>query len=144
MFAYFLSPKGRFRRRDYWFGMTVVSMILALGLGADFVLRGVQLVLFEGPSGGPGEFNLVPAPLFFGVAGVLILWPSLAMGIKRWHDRDRSGWWVLLSFIPIVNIYAYISMFLLSGTPGINRFGLDPRDEEHGLYGDKHHAAGAN
>jgi uncharacterized membrane protein YhaH (DUF805 family) len=134
MLNYFLSPKGRFRRRDYWFGMIVMMIILAIGLSADFVFRGVEII----PTGGPGDFIFQPAPLLLGVAGLLILWPSIAMGIKRWHDRDKSGWFVLLGMIPIVNLYAYISLFLLPGTRNLNRFGPDPREEERYLYASEH------
>lgn len=138
MLSYFLSPKGRFRRRDYWFGMIVVMIILAIGLSADFVFRGVEMI----PTGTPGEFDLQPAPLMLGFTGLLILWPSIAMGIKRWHDRDKSGWFVLLGMIPIVNLYAYFSLFFLSGTRGLNRFGPDPREEERYLNASDHDTRG--
>ncbi len=140
MFTYFLSPKGRFRRRDYWFGILVVMIILALGLSADFVFRDVEMI----PTGTPGEYTLEPAPLFLGLAGVLILWPCLAMGIKRWHDRDKSGWFVLLGMIPIVNLYAYFSLLFLPGTRGLNRFGPDPREEERYLRTSEHSASSHN
>lgn len=138
MLNYFLSPKGRFRRRDYWFGMVVMMIILAIGLSADFVFRGVEMI----PTDTPGQYDLHPAPLVLGFAGLLILWPSIAMGIKRWHDRDKSGWFVLLGMIPIVNLYAYLSLFFLAGTRGLNRFGPDPREEERYLYASDHDTRG--
>jgi uncharacterized membrane protein YhaH (DUF805 family) len=129
MFSYFFSPKGRFRRRDYWFGTIIATVLLGMGFGADYVFRGVMVV----PGETPGAFAFQPEPLFLGGAGLVIAWPLLAMGIKRWHDRDKSGWWMLLAFIPIVNLYAYVSLFLLPGTRHLNRFGPDPREEERFL-----------
>lgn len=129
MLTYFLSPQGRFRRRDAWFGFAVVTIILLTGLCCDILFGGVNLIAVEGPVG----FTLAPAPTFLAVAGLLVLWPCIAMSMKRWHDRDRSGWWALLWFVPVLNLYALISMFLLPGMRGLNRFGPDPREEERYL-----------
>ncbi len=130
MFQFFLSPKGRFRRRDYWFGMAVMLLVLGLGLGADYVLRGVEFV----PTDTPGDYTMVPGPFYLGIAGLLVLWPSIAMGIKRWHDRDRAWWWVLLGVIPIVNLYAYFCLLFLGGSPHINQFGENPREDDRSLH----------
>jgi uncharacterized membrane protein YhaH (DUF805 family) len=55
---------------------------------------------------------------------LILLWPSLAIAIKRFHDRDKSGWWVLLGLIPIIGpIWLLIELGFLPGTPGPNRFG---------------------
>jgi uncharacterized membrane protein YhaH (DUF805 family) len=59
---------------------------------------------------------------------VLLFWVGLAVHIKRWHDRDKSGWWVLTGFIPVVGpIWSLIECGILDGTPGPNRFGLSPK-----------------
>jgi uncharacterized membrane protein YhaH (DUF805 family) len=52
--------------------------------------------------------------------------PSLAMGVRRLHDTDRSGWWWLLSFIPLIGIIVLIVFWCFEGTRGPNRFGPDP------------------
>ncbi|MBA56842.1 MAG: DUF805 domain-containing protein [Pseudomonadales bacterium] len=53
------------------------------------------------------------------------IWMSLAVQVKRWHDRDKSGWWVLISFIPLIGpIWAFVENGCLAGTSGENRFGL--------------------
>jgi len=59
---------------------------------------------------------------------LLVLWPAIAVSVKRWHDRDKSGWWVLLSLVPLIGwLWALIENGLLRGTPGANRFG-PPQD----------------
>jgi len=55
------------------------------------------------------------------------VWISLAMQVKRWHDRGKSGWMVLINFIPIVGlIWALVELGFLKGTAGSNQYGEDP------------------
>jgi uncharacterized membrane protein YhaH (DUF805 family) len=60
-----------------------------------------------------------------GTISSLSLVPQLAIGIKRCHDRNRSGWFVLIAFIPLVQLWYFVEMGFLSGTRGDNRFGPD-------------------
>jgi uncharacterized membrane protein YhaH (DUF805 family) len=56
-----------------------------------------------------------------------IIWPSLAISTKRWHDRDKSGWWNLINLIPLIGTtWSFVECGFLSGTNGPNRFGEDP------------------
>lgn len=83
-------------------------------------------------------------PLFWLGLALVMLWglfvfiPSLAVTVRRLHDRDMSGWWyggpLLASFVPLVGVLAlpvflfvFVMMFL-PGTPGPNRYGPDPKD----------------
>ena len=64
--------------------------------------------------------------------GLNILWslamllPSLAVAVRRLHDRDMTGWWVLLALVPFVGMIALLIILALRGTEGANRFGPDP------------------
>lgn len=59
------------------------------------------------------------------VGRVLILWPALALTVKRWHDRDKSGFWVLIGLIPYLGaVWAFIENGLLPGTRGPNQYGV--------------------
>ena len=66
-----------------------------------------------------------------------LLWSSLAVQTKRWHDRNKSGWWNLIGFVPIVGpIWAFIELGFLQGTYGANRYDLRPAacpSYKHGL-----------
>jgi uncharacterized membrane protein YhaH (DUF805 family) len=53
--------------------------------------------------------------------------PSLAVTVRRLHDTDRSGWWILLNLIPIVGALIVLIFTCLDGTPGDNRFGPNPK-----------------
>lgn len=85
-----------------------------------------------------GAVMLVPAIFVFGIyseaadnyidlCAIFLLWPSLAIQAKRWHDRDKSAWWILINFIPLIgSIWSLVENGLLEGTPGVNRFGSNP------------------
>ncbi len=56
-----------------------------------------------------------------------LVYPGINLGIKRFHDRDKSGWWVLIILVPIIGpIWYFIEAGCLRGTVGPNRFGPDP------------------
>jgi uncharacterized membrane protein YhaH (DUF805 family) len=60
-----------------------------------------------------------------------LLWPSMAIMVKRWHDRDKRGWWALVVFVPVIGwIWALIENGLLRGTAGANRFGAEPLEDQ--------------
>ncbi len=126
---------GRSRRMEYWMfallNVIVMSLIAMLMVAGGFTMSALA-------SGAPPE---APGILFWLGAGLLgiyvlaIIVPSIAVTIRRLHDRDMSGWWylgfILLSMIPMVGFIASIAMlviFFLPGTPGPNRFGTDPKD----------------
>lgn len=59
---------------------------------------------------------------------LLYLWPMLALQSKRWHDRDKSAWWLLITVIPFIgNLWVLIELCGQKGTEGENRFGPDPK-----------------
>lgn len=59
-----------------------------------------------------------------GIFSLLAIIPAVLVYIKRWHDRDKSGWWMLIMLLPIIDaIWALIELGFLPGTPGPNRFG---------------------
>jgi uncharacterized membrane protein YhaH (DUF805 family) len=71
----------------------------------------------------PIEFQQRLFLLYVGI----FLWPSIAVQAKRWHDINRSAWWILIGIIPYVGqLYALFMNGFVEGTPGENRFGPDP------------------
>ncbi len=61
------------------------------------------------------------------VIAVMILFvPSFTVGIRRLHDTNRSGWWLLLNFLPYVGSFVLFAFSCLNGSPGPNRFGERP------------------
>ena len=60
---------------------------------------------------------------------VAVIVPYLAVIFRRLHDTDRSGWWILIAFIPLVGIIVLLVFLILKGNEGDNRFGPDPKAE---------------
>jgi uncharacterized membrane protein YhaH (DUF805 family) len=56
----------------------------------------------------------------------LLAWPCIAVSAKRWHDRGKSGWWVLILFVPVLGfLWTLMENGFLRGTLGTNRYGDD-------------------
>lgn len=123
---------GRSRRMEYWMFTLFSIIVMALCLGLMFA-GGLNLTEID--NGTTPEFGIlfwIGAVLFsIFVLGSII--PSIAVTIRRFHDRDMSGWWylgfVVLGMIPIVSTISGIAnlvIMALPGTQGANRFGDDP------------------
>jgi uncharacterized membrane protein YhaH (DUF805 family) len=107
---------GRSRRKEYWFfvlGVFIVAILLSIIEGA---------VGLSGMIG--GAYGPLTA-LFF----LAIIVPGIAVQVRRFHDQDKSGWWVLIGLIPLLGGIIVLVFMLLEGTKGPNRFGPDPKDE---------------
>ncbi len=66
------------------------------------------------------------------IYGLAVLIPSLAVGVRRMHDQDKSGWFILLGLIPFVGPLILLVFFCLEGTNGPNQYGPDPKAGEPG------------
>ena len=99
--------QGRARRQEYW--MFVLFQILAVIVAAV-----IDSVLFRGKM------------ILYTLTALGLLVPAIAVGIRRLHDTDRSGWWLLGSLVPLLNIVVLVFL-CLDGTRGPNRFGADPK-----------------
>jgi uncharacterized membrane protein YhaH (DUF805 family) len=60
------------------------------------------------------------------VYALLMLYPTLAVNVKRCHDRGRSGWFILVGLVPILGLWYLVEICFLPGTRGANAFGADP------------------
>lgn len=104
---------GRARRKEYWFFL-LFNLLIMFGLAFIDVASG-----FYNEELGAG--------LLSGLYVLAVLLPSLGVSIRRLHDTDRSGWWLLLGLVPLVGSIVLIIFFALDGTPGKNRFGDSPK-----------------
>jgi uncharacterized membrane protein YhaH (DUF805 family) len=107
---------GRSRRKEYWM-FFLLCMVVGLVLG--FVEGMLGLTGMIGPYG--------PLSALFLLA---IIVPSIAVGIRRLHDTDRSGWWILIAFVPLVGGIVLLVFYVLEGTRGPNEYGPDPKGED--------------
>ena len=100
---------GRSRRKEYW------SFFLLM-LAANIVVSIVGGILGDVISG------LLSIVLF-----LAFFIPGIAVGIRRLHDTGRSGWWLLISLVPIVGAIVLIVFLVTEGTKGPNEYGPDPK-----------------
>jgi uncharacterized membrane protein YhaH (DUF805 family) len=128
----FTSFDGRIPRKTFWLAflvMLIVSWILQLIV---FSIFGVNMMAVD-PNMTPEQQGMaamesMTAMLIpLGIVLLLTLWPTLAMYTKRWHDRNKSGWWSLILFIPLIGgIWMLVELGFLRGTEGANTYGPDP------------------
>ncbi len=110
----YFSFDGRIGRKSFWLGMlgliavNIVMQGLAIGLATVSETLGMVL----------GLVALLVA--------VVTLIGAIAVQIKRWHDVDKPGWWLLIGFVPVIGLYALVMNGFVKGTEGSNQYGEDP------------------
>ncbi len=67
-----------------------------------------------------------------GIYSLLIILPNIALSVRRLHDTNRSGWWILLVLIPIIGFLVLLYFCVKNGTSGQNDFGYDPKEWQYG------------
>ena len=115
---------GRSRRKEYWmFVLLIVIVAIVFGMftGGFAAMMDPTGVAADGAMGA-GSIIMI---LFY----LAILIPAIAVQVRRFHDQDKSGWFVLLGFIPFVGGIIVLVFMCLEGTKGENRFGPDPKME---------------
>src|SRR5690606_12582491 len=99
---------GRSRRKEYW--MFLLGVIIAV----------IVISIVEGVLGLTGMVGGVYGPLtVLFMLGIII--PSIAVQVRRFHDQDKSGWFVLLGLIPLIGGLIVLVFMFLEGTKGPNR-----------------------
>jgi uncharacterized membrane protein YhaH (DUF805 family) len=68
----------------------------------------------------------IPAVLL-GIYSLAVFIPNLAVAVRRMHDQDKSGWWILIGFVPFIGGIWLLVLYLIDGTRGPNRYGPDPK-----------------
>lgn len=106
---------GRARHKEFWMFM-LVNIIFAFVLGVLDKMLGWQR------AGGEGVLTTIYA--------ILVFLPSWAVQFRRLHDTDRTAWWLVLLLIPVIGWLVIILFSCQDGTPGENRFGPDPKQNE--------------
>lgn len=115
-----LSFDGRVGRATFWY---YVLALIVLFVVLTFVF-GIHMVNIN-PDGTPAPMGAGGAIL--GLVFLVTLWPTLAIYAKRWHDVDKSAWWILIGLVPAIGgIIALVFNGFIAGTPGPNRFGPPP------------------
>ncbi|MCM3600019.1 DUF805 domain-containing protein [Robertmurraya korlensis] len=105
----YIGFQGRARRKEYWmfflfnFLITILLSLIETMLGLGGILSGIY--------------------------GLAVLLPSIAVSVRRLHDIGRTGWWMLLSFIPVIGLIVLLVFAVLDSQPGENKYGPNPKGQ---------------
>ena len=99
----FFDFSGRASKSEYWWFQLYNAIIYVL----TFIFQGDLVLLFS-------------------ILIIVNLIPVYAVGVRRIHDSDKSGWLVLISLIPLIGLYIFV-LLLQDGSKGKNRFGIKPK-----------------
>ena len=134
LFSFF----GRTGRGGFWLGVLMSMIVAGIFVGVAFFVFGSPVSFFNAdgtplaPGMQPGPdtkiVTNIPSIAIAGIGYVLATWIGLATQVKRSHDRGFSGWWILLELIPLAGfIWMLVSLGILEGQEGPNKYGPDPR-----------------
>jgi len=99
---------GRARRKKYW-------MFFLFNIIIAFVLGFVESLV-----GSPGVIGLLYS--------LAVLIPGIAVSVRRLHDTERSGWWLLIAFVPIIGAIVLLVFMVQDSKPGQNQYGANPKE----------------
>ena len=112
---------GRARRKEYWMFVlfnVIASIILSILdkiLGLDFG---------SGSTSSSGWLSTIYS--------LAVLLPTIGVAIRRMHDTNRSGWWILINLVPCIGWIWFIVLAAQEGVAGDNQYGPDPKAAERG------------
>jgi uncharacterized membrane protein YhaH (DUF805 family) len=98
---------GRARRIEYWM-FFLINIIVAILIG-----------VIEGIVGSPGVLGAIYS--------LAVLLPAIGVSIRRLHDTDRTGWWLLIGLIPLIGAIVLIVFMVLDSQEGENQYGPSPK-----------------
>jgi uncharacterized membrane protein YhaH (DUF805 family) len=98
---------GRATRSEYWYFFLFLVIVNIVASVLDSTIFGDMPVLYL-------------------IATLALLVPSIAAGVRRLHDTDKAGWWLLVGLIPVIGTIVLIVFFCQRGSVGTNQFGPDP------------------
>jgi uncharacterized membrane protein YhaH (DUF805 family) len=100
---------GRARRKEYWmFALFNIIVLVLIGIVVGFVSQ-------------------VGASALGTIYALLVFVPGLAVSVRRLHDTGRSGWWLLISLIPLLGWIVLLIFVVLDSQPGENQYGPNPK-----------------
>jgi len=111
----FSDFNGRARRKEYWM---FVLINIAISIGIGFV---------DGILGTTNELGMGYLGLLYSLAVII---PGIAVGVRRLHDIGKSGWMLLVAFIPFIGFIWLIILMAREGDEGENEYGSNPKERE--------------
>jgi uncharacterized membrane protein YhaH (DUF805 family) len=108
---------GRARRTEYWlFWLFTFVVEMVVGALTGGFSRGIEYMT-----------TMSVGLMLYLAVGLALIIPSLAVAVRRLHDTNRSGWWVLIGLLPFLGALVLLVFMVLPGTVGPNSYGEDPK-----------------
>ncbi|MBQ4890732.1 DUF805 domain-containing protein [Shewanella sp. MMG014] len=112
----YINFKDRARRKEYWF-FVLFNVIAGILLG---IVDNITGTLNQETGYG----------LLSGIYSLAVFLPALGVSVRRLHDTDRSGWWILIALIPLIGALILLYFFVSDSQEETNRFGPNPKGNE--------------
>lgn len=113
--------KGRARRKEFWM-FTLISILIGLVLQLVDTMLGIQFT-------NTGRYSMSYGPIY-SLYSLAMFIPTLAVSVRRLHDINKSGWYLLLWLFILIGWIWLLVLHCIEGTSGPNRFGADPKNGE--------------
>jgi uncharacterized membrane protein YhaH (DUF805 family) len=104
---------GRARRTEFWMFMLFNIIFMTIAIVLDNVIG--------------TNFGELPYGFFYLIYALAILIPGLAVEVRRLHDTGRSGWWILISLVPLIGAIWLLVLLVLDSEPEANEYGPNPK-----------------
>ena len=125
-FSNYFNFEDRARRAEYWWPIVMQILVYII-----FMIPGMLLAAnTTGAASASLFWSLAAGYVMFGMACFI---PTLAVTVRRLHDTDKSGFWMLLGFVPFGGL-VLLYFFVQSGTLGPNKYGPDPKRPLHDIF----------
>jgi uncharacterized membrane protein YhaH (DUF805 family) len=129
MFGYldflFLSYSGRIGRLSYWIsGFVLGAAQIGAVVGLLALAHGTLAEIADADRATVSQAVLMHVVLPLAIVEALFLYPQFAIATKRWHDRGKSGWWSLITLVPLIGgLWYFVELGFLGGDDGVNAYG---------------------
>jgi len=104
---------GRARRKEYWYFVLFNSIVSIILISIDSMVGTLNM------EAGYGVFSTIYS--------LAVFLPTLGVAIRRLHDIGKSGWWILIGFIPLIGAIVLIIFFVKDSQPGDSQYGPNPK-----------------
>ena len=124
----YMNYEGRINRQPFWLGLLALIIVQWIVIFIVSMLLGVSMMGGIDPNMAPdvAASMAMKAMIPIWIVSLLFLYPVLAVYTKRWHDRDKSGWWAGVYLIPLIGlVWTLVANGCRRGSVGPNRFGAD-------------------
>ena len=115
VFSKYATFSGRARRSEYWWWYLFVTIVFIV---ASVIDRAAGLTYGDATYAGGWLSS---------IAGLALLLPNLAVGVRRLHDTGRTGWWLLIGLVPFIGVIVLLYFFIID-SENDNQYGPYPKD----------------